>query len=94
MANVSERNADGQLLEVFWQGLARLRPPKPKPGVLPLVGVPILNGLDHLRRLLASLDVPIDTLAMPDGEPIAEAPAAPPDATVALTAASGGSPGA
>jgi len=63
---VSERNADGQLLEVFWQGLARLRPPRPKPGVLPLVGVPILNGLDHLRRLLASLDVPIDTLAIVD----------------------------
>ena len=66
LANVSERNADGQLLEVFWQGLARLRPPRPEPGVLPLVGVPILNGLAHLRRLLASLDVPIHTLAIVD----------------------------
>ena len=66
LANVSERNADGQLLEVFWQGLARLRPPPPPPGVLPLVGVPILNGLAHLQCLLASLDVPIDTLAIVD----------------------------
>jgi hypothetical protein len=66
LANVSERNADGQLLEVFWQGMARLRPPRSEPGVLPLVGVPILNGLAHLRRLLASLDVPIQTLAIVD----------------------------
>ena len=66
LANVRERNADGQLLEVFWQGLAKLLPPAPPPGVLPLVGVPILNGLPHLERLLLSLDVPIHTLAIVD----------------------------
>jgi len=66
LANVSERSHDGQLLELFWQGLASLRPETARPGVLPLVGVPILNGLEHLQRLLASLDVPIGILAIVD----------------------------
>lgn len=66
LADVCERSHDGQLLELFWQGLQQLRPePAPK-GVLPLVGVAVLNGAAHLQRLLASLDVPIDTLAIVD----------------------------
>ena len=54
------------MLELFWQGLASIRPETVPPGVLPLVGVPILNGLEHLQRLLASLDVPIGILAIVD----------------------------
>ena len=66
LAAVSERSHDDQLLQLFWQGLARLRPAASSAGVLPLVGVPILNGVTHLQRLLASLDVPIHTLALVD----------------------------
>ena len=66
LANVCERSADGQLLDVFWQGLARLQPPASEPGVLPLLGVPVVNGLAHLQRLLQSLDVPVHTLAIVD----------------------------
>jgi hypothetical protein len=66
LADVCERGQDDQLLELFWQGLGRLRPAPPPPGVLPLMGVPVLNGPDHLLRLLASLDVPIGILAIVD----------------------------
>ncbi len=66
LADVSERSHDGQLLELFWQGLGRLRPQAAPAGVLPLVGVPILNGEEHLQQLLASLDVPIEVLAIVD----------------------------
>lgn len=66
LADVCERSHDGQLLELFWQGLEQLRPQAAPAGVLPLVGVPILNGEEHLHNLLASLDVPIDVLAIVD----------------------------
>jgi hypothetical protein len=66
LANVCERSADGQLLEVFWKGLAQMDPPASEPGVLPLLGVPIVHGLAHLQRLLHSLDVPVHTLAIVD----------------------------
>ena len=66
LANVCERSHDDQLLELFWQGLERLRPERKARNVMPLVGVPILNGVEHLHQLLASLDVPIDILAIVD----------------------------
>jgi len=66
LADVSERCSDAQLPELFWQTLAQLRPAPPPNGVLPLLGVPILNGGEHLLRLLASLDRPVQTLAIVD----------------------------
>ena len=66
LADVCERSHDDQLLELFWQGLDRLRPEPAPQGVLPLLGVPVLNGLPHLRKLLMSLDVPIQILAIVD----------------------------
>lgn len=66
LADVSERSHDDQLLELFWQGLEQLRPERQAREVLPLVGVPILNGVEHLQQLVASLDVPIETLAIVD----------------------------
>ena len=66
LADVSERCGDPQLPELFWQSLEQLRPAPPRPGVLPLLGVPVLNGVDHLQNLLESLDVPVTTLAVVD----------------------------
>lgn len=66
LADVSERCGDPQLPELFWQSLERLRPASPAAGVLPLLGVPILNGPEQLRALLASLDQPVQTLAIVD----------------------------
>jgi hypothetical protein len=66
LADVVERSGDQVLLELLWRGLERLAPPLPAAGVLPLVGVPVLNRPDLLERLLASLDVPVGTLAIVD----------------------------
>lgn len=66
LADLSERSHDDQLLELFWQGLARLQPPPAPAQRFPLVGVPILNGLSHLKLLISSLDIPIETLAIVD----------------------------
>jgi len=66
LADVCEHNRDEQLLEVFWQGLEKLRPLPISRQAIPLVGVPILNGMKHLHQLLASLDLPIETLAIVD----------------------------
>ncbi len=66
LADVVERSGDQVLLELFWRGLERFSPPLPAAGVLPLVGVAVLNRPDLLRRLLASLDVPVGTLAIVD----------------------------
>ena len=66
LADVSERSHDDQLLELFWQGLTRLQPTRSPAGVLPLLGVPVLNGIDHLQRLVNSLDLPVETLAIVD----------------------------
>ncbi len=69
LADVVERTSDQSLLERFWQYLDRVGPPPPRPGVLPLLGVPILNRFDLLQRLLDSLDVPVATLAIVDNSP-------------------------
>lgn len=66
LADVCEHSRDEQLLEVFWQGLEKLRPLPISRYTIPLVGVPILNGVKHLQQLLASLDLPIETLAIVD----------------------------
>lgn len=66
LADVSERCSDAQLPELFWQSLQRLLPAAPAQGCLPLLGVPILNGAEHLLALLASLDRPVQTLAIVD----------------------------
>ncbi len=66
LADVAERSGDQILLERLWSGLERLAPPLPAAGVLPLVGVPVLNRPDLLERLLASLDRPVGTLAIVD----------------------------
>lgn len=66
LADVVEHTNDQALLELFWQGIERIRPPLATPGVLPLLGVPLLKRVDLLRELLASLDVPVGTLALVD----------------------------
>lgn len=67
LADVVERTSDHYLLELFWQGMDRVRPaPLPVAAPLPLLGVPILNRPDLLERLLESLDHPVDTLAIVD----------------------------
>jgi hypothetical protein len=71
LADVVERTSDQALLERFWQHLDSVCPPPSPPGVLPLLGVPILNRIDLLHRLLDSLDVPVATLAIVDNSPAA-----------------------
>lgn len=71
LADVVERTSDQALLERFWNYLDRVVPPPPPPGVLPLLGVPILNRIDLLQRLLDSIDVPVATLAIVDNSPAA-----------------------
>ncbi len=67
LADVVERTSAQDLLEHFWTSLELLSPPLPPAGVaVPLLGVPILNGADHLERLLASLSCRIGTLALVD----------------------------
>jgi hypothetical protein len=66
VGDVVERSGDQALLELFWRGLEALQPPPSAPGVLPLLGVPVLNRPDLLERLLSSLDVPVTTLAIVD----------------------------
>jgi hypothetical protein len=74
LADVVERTSDQTLLEVFWRGIERIAPPLPRPGVLPLLGVPVLNRPDLLERLLDSLDVPVGTLAIVDNSGGREGP--------------------
>ncbi len=67
LADVVERTSAQDLLEHFWASLELLSPPPSPAGVaVPLLGVPILNGADHLERLLASLRCRIGTLALVD----------------------------
>lgn len=67
LADVVERTADHNLLELFWSSLSPLQPARWEPDApLPLLGVPILNRFDLLERLLRSLDHPVHTLAIVD----------------------------
>jgi len=68
LADVVERTADQELLELFWTIISDL---KPNPtwahsSPLPLMGIPILNRFDLLEQLLDSLDYPIQRLAIVD----------------------------
>ena len=69
LADVVERSSDQRLLEHFWNSVEAL--PSAAAGAasaapIPLVGIPILNGSEHLERCLASLDQPVHTLALVD----------------------------
>ncbi len=79
LADVVERTNDQFLIERFWQVLDALPgPPSPvtsKTSALPLLGIPILNRVDLLHRLLDSLDLPVRILAIVDNSP-ADSPVA------------------
>jgi len=68
LADVVERTADQQLLELFWTSLSGLtaNPQWSRSSPLPLMGIPILNRFDLLEQLLDSLDYPIQQLAIVD----------------------------
>lgn len=68
LASFVERTGEQDLLERFWQVLDRLPAPagRPTDTALPLLGVPILNRIDLLERLLMSIDHPVHTLAIVD----------------------------
>ena len=67
LADVVERCNDNYLLELFWQGMDKVKlPPLLMDSALPLVGIPILNRPDLFEQLLTSLDYPDDTLAIVD----------------------------
>ena len=67
IADLAELSGDHRLPEQCWQLLDQLRPPShPQAEMLPLLGIPIVNGAERLEALFASLDVPIATLALVD----------------------------
>lgn len=67
IADLAELSGDHRLPEHLWQVLDQLGPQiDPQAGRLPLLGIPIVNGAERLEVLLASLDVPVDTLALVD----------------------------
>lgn len=67
MADLAELSGDHRLPEQCWQVLDQLGPQSnPQQQILPLLGIPIVNGAERLEALLASLDVPIGTLALVD----------------------------
>ena len=68
VADVVERTADQRMLETFWESLAviRLGDSHGQDKPLALLGIPILNRYDLLEQLLASLDHPVETLAIVD----------------------------
>ena len=66
VADLAELAGDHRLPEQFWQALDQLNPPPGMSGTIPLLGVPIVNGPERLEALLASLDVPVDTLGLVD----------------------------
>lgn len=69
LAAYSEQSGDLELIEKLWQVLDRLPAPiafSDPVATLPLLGVPILNRVDLLARLLSTLDHPVQTLAIVD----------------------------
>ena len=66
VADLAELAGDHRLPEQLWQLLEQLRPEPPPSPAIPLLGIPIVNGAPRLEALLASLDVPVETLALVD----------------------------
>mgnify|MGYP001023641095 CR=1 FL=1 len=66
IADLAELAGDHRLPEQLWQLLEQLRPDPSQGATLPLLGIPIVNGPQHLEVLLASLDLPVHTLALVD----------------------------
>lgn len=66
IADLAELAGDHRLPEQLWQLLEQLRPERLRHHTLPLLGIPIVNGADRLEALLATVDVPVDTLALVD----------------------------
>ncbi|MEB3362248.1 MAG: hypothetical protein VKI42_09015 [Synechococcaceae cyanobacterium] len=66
IADVAERTSDFGLIETLFQILERVDLSFPRSDLVPLLGVPIVNRPDLLSRLLDSLDVQVDTLAIVD----------------------------
>lgn len=69
LAAYAERSGELDLIERLYQVLDRLpawAPPQGELESLPLLGIPILNRVDLLLRLLDSLDCPVETLAVVD----------------------------
>lgn len=66
VADMAELAGDHRLPEQVWQLLESIVPKPPIKNVLPLLGVPIVNGPERLQALLASLDVQVNTLAIVD----------------------------
>lgn len=69
LAAYADLSGDHNLSERFWQVLDRLPapwPPSEERLPIPLLGIPILNQALLLRRLLETLDYPVDVLAVVD----------------------------
>lgn len=66
LARYASLSGDRSPVEDFWQRLDGVRPRTGVPTAIPVLGIPILNRPDLLRRLLASLDHPVETLAIVD----------------------------
>ena len=66
LARYASLSGDRSPVEDFWQRLDGVRPRTVVPTAIPVLGIPILNRPDLLRRLLASLDHPVETLAIVD----------------------------
>jgi hypothetical protein len=70
IANVAERTSDFLLVEKLFQIFEHFTFNFSYTGRVPLLGVPIVNRPDLLARLLDSLDVPVDVLAIVDNSRI------------------------
>lgn len=69
LADLAELGGDLRLTEQCWQTWDALLPDVPAQQLkltLPLLGIPVVNGPQRLKALLASLDVPVQTLALVD----------------------------
>lgn len=66
ICDVAERTSDFALIETLFQILERVEFHYPPVDAVPLLGIPIVNRPDLLSRLLNSLDVQVDTLAIVD----------------------------
>ncbi len=70
ICDVTERTGDFLLIESLFQVIERVDIHFSPLDVIPLLGVPIVNRPDLLARLLDSLDVQVDTLAIVDNSRI------------------------